>query len=116
MLEEFQNQSMLGCSILKNKNVRGEGKVFKDGEFIGLYSGHAYSIMDLIELKSNTLVRIRNPWGSGNPIEWNGPWSDQTPELIKNLEEINKAIKNKRGGEAELVEKESKDGAFLMEF
>lgn len=31
LLEEFKNESMLGCSIEKGKNVRGEGKVYKDG-------------------------------------------------------------------------------------
>lgn len=53
--------------------------------------------MDIIELKKNSLVRIRNPWGSGNPIEWNGPWSDQTTELIKHLDEINEQIIKKWG-------------------
>lgn len=53
----------------------------------GLYSGHAYSLMGVIEMNTMNagvarLVHIRNPWGE---YEWNGNWSDQsslwTPEL-----------------------------------
>lgn len=73
---------MMGCSIAQGKNVRGEGKVYKNDEFIGLFSGHAYSLMDVIDLGFEKVVRIRNPWGSENPVEWNGPWSDNSPELI----------------------------------
>eukprot|EP00392_Amoebophrya_sp_AT5.2_P018594 g19162.t1 len=49
----------------------------------GLVSGHAYSILDAYESKEVgrtgdvelKLVRIRNPWGSG---EWKGDWSDKS--------------------------------------
>jgi len=51
LMSEFKCGSMLGCSIEKDKNVRGEGKVYKDGEFVGLYSGHAYGLMDILDLK-----------------------------------------------------------------
>ncbi len=61
-------------------------------------------------------MRIRNPWGSENPIEWTGAWSDNSKELIQNLEEINSFIKNKWKEEAELLTAESKDGTFLMEW
>eukprot|EP00826_Nyctotherus_ovalis_P039385 TRINITY_DN3787_c0_g1_i6.p1 TRINITY_DN3787_c0_g1~~TRINITY_DN3787_c0_g1_i6.p1 ORF type:complete len:929 (+),score=272.17 TRINITY_DN3787_c0_g1_i6:165-2951(+) len=53
----------------------------------GLYSGHAYSLMGVVELNTMNagvaqLVHIRNPWGE---YEWNGNWSDSsslwTPEL-----------------------------------
>lgn len=80
---------MLGCSIAQGPNTRGEGKVFHKGQFIGLFSGHAYGLLDTIRLRNYKLVRIRNPWGSDNPAEWNGPWSDNSKELIQNLEEIN---------------------------
>lgn len=50
--------------------------------------------MDVIDI-GTYLVRIRNPWGSENPVEWNGPWSDNSPEIIKNIKKINKSIKKK---------------------
>jgi hypothetical protein len=107
---------MMGCSISQGPNTRGEGKVYKDNQLIGLFSGHAYGLLDTIRLRNFKLVRIRNPWGSDNPVEWNGPWSDNSNELIKNLEEINAMIKNKWKDEAELLEVENKDGSFLMEW
>ena len=72
--------------------------------------------MDIIDIGEHKLVRIRNPWGSENPIEWNGPWSDNSVQLIKNLNSINKSIKKRWGKEAEEMHEENKDGAFLMDF
>ena len=43
---------MLGCSISQSNLVKGEGKVFIEGEFVGLYSGHAYGLMDVIDIKT----------------------------------------------------------------
>jgi hypothetical protein len=30
------------------------------------------------EVDGHKLVQIRNPWA--NEVEWNGPWSDSSPE------------------------------------
>jgi hypothetical protein len=43
--------------------------------------GHAYTLLsaaEVLDINGNTvrLVKLRNPWGSG---EWNGDWSDQSP-------------------------------------
>uniref|UniRef100_A0A8C5MRP9 Calpain-5 n=1 Tax=Leptobrachium leishanense TaxID=445787 RepID=A0A8C5MRP9_9ANUR len=58
----------------------------------GLVVGHAYSVTGIrsIKLRSGLLslfrthklrlIRIRNPWGSG---EWTGPWSDNSEEWKK---------------------------------
>lgn len=47
----------------------------------GLYSGHAYSIINLVRLKFKgvltRLIQLRNPWGKK---EWNGAWSDNSME------------------------------------
>ena len=46
----------------------------------GLASGHAYSFLDIAELKdsygnvAHTIVKMRNPWAKEN---YNGPWSDK---------------------------------------
>ncbi|XP_017779020.1 PREDICTED: calpain-A-like isoform X2 [Nicrophorus vespilloides] len=76
----FERSSMMGCSIEPDPNVLEA----ETGE--GLVKGHAYSITKVryVEIRTpNTsgkipLLRLRNPWG--NDTEWNGAWSDQSPE------------------------------------
>ena len=47
---------------------------------------HAYSIMEAREIKGLRLLKVRNPWGTG---EWKGAWSDGseqwTPEWMQLL-------------------------------
>merc|ERR1719495_2337952 len=54
---------------------------------VGLISRHAYSVLDVKQLKRGTrLVKLRNPWGNHS---WTGRWSDAsslwTPKLRKKL-------------------------------
>ena len=44
----------------------------------GIVQGHAYSLLQVREVDGHKLVHIRNPWE--NEVEWNGPWSDSSPE------------------------------------
>lgn len=44
----------------------------------GIVQGHAYSVLQVKEVDGHKLVQIRNPWA--NEVEWNGPWSDLSPE------------------------------------
>ena len=39
----------------------------------GILNNHAYGIMDIRDIKSLKLIRIRNPWGDG---EWKGTFAD----------------------------------------
>jgi len=55
----------------------------------GLVEGHAYSVIELVEVEGVKLVQIRNPWG--NSFEWNGNWSDNSP-LWKDNPEIRKQV------------------------
>jgi Ca2+-binding EF-hand superfamily protein len=82
-----RNNTMMGCSI-DAKVV--ESEVVYNNHKSGILAGHAYSILDTIEIskpmslkkrKSSRLLRIRNPWGYK---EWNGKWSDESPEVEKN--------------------------------
>ena len=43
--------------------------------------GHAYTLLSVCQVLDDNgytinLVKLRNPWGSG---EWNGDWSDKSP-------------------------------------
>ena len=40
----------------------------------GLISGHAYTLLDVVDLEGGpTLAKLRNPWSSES---YHGPWSD----------------------------------------
>lgn len=45
----------------------------------GVISGHAYSLISIHEFKHQgkdvRLLKLRNPWGTG---EWTGAWSDNS--------------------------------------
>lgn len=42
---------------------------------LGLVSGHAYSVIDVVHSHGYKLIKLRNPWGRG---EWEGDWSDKS--------------------------------------
>ena len=83
--EANQESSIITCST-SNSNP--------DGQKMGLKANHAYSITKLSQFRirngishtTETLVRIRNPWGEG---EWKGAWSDYSDEM-KSLMSIEK--------------------------
>lgn len=55
------------------------------GAGAGLVSGHAYSIIQVKEGDGVKLLNIRNPWGQ---FEWNGAWSDNSPEWTDEMKEL----------------------------
>ncbi|ALC42605.1 CalpA [Drosophila busckii] len=75
-----ERNSMMGCSLEADPNVT-EAETPQ-----GLIRGHAYSITKVCMIDIVTpnrqgkipMIRMRNPWG--NEAEWNGPWSDSSPE------------------------------------
>lgn len=75
-----ERNSMMGCSLEPDPNVL-EAETLE-----GLIRGHAYSITKVCMVDIITpnrqgkipMIRLRNPWG--NEAEWNGPWSDSSPE------------------------------------
>lgn len=80
LLKGMEHNSMMGCSLEPDPNV------LEAETSVGLIRGHAYSItkVQLVDIQTPNvqgkipLIRLRNPWG--NEAEWNGAWSDQSPE------------------------------------
>ncbi|XP_043472787.1 calpain-A-like isoform X2 [Leptopilina heterotoma] len=81
LLKAYERNSLISCSIKSNSNAC-EVKTPQ-----GLIKRHAYSVTKIKNVRTDDksqqggtvpLVRIRNPWG--NEAEWNGPWSDGSPE------------------------------------
>ncbi|XP_015594768.1 calpain-A isoform X4 [Cephus cinctus] len=80
LLKAYERSSLMGCSLDPDPNIL-EAETPQ-----GLIRGHAYSITRVKYVDIATpnqvgkipLLRLRNPWG--NEAEWNGPWSDQSPE------------------------------------
>ncbi|KAI4317449.1 hypothetical protein L6164_025316 [Bauhinia variegata] len=66
----------------------------------GIVQGHAYSILQVRDVDGHKLVQIRNPWA--NEVEWNGPWSDSSPEWTDRMKHKLKHVP------------QSKDGIFWM--
>ncbi|KAL8176941.1 UNVERIFIED_CONTAM: hypothetical protein K2H54_040311 [Gekko kuhli] len=76
--------ALISCSIRTLAGEEPESQLS-----CGLVRGHAYGItavrvvhlrrglLELFKTKKLQLIRLRNPWGN---VEWNGPWSDQSPE------------------------------------
>lgn len=61
----------------------------KEGEMpdklpCGLITKHCYALIDIRRLKMDDgqvhLIRLKNPWS--NDVEWNGPWSNESPEYL----------------------------------
>jgi len=99
MFEVLLKYHKLG-SVLCASGASGKG---------GLHSGHAYSILEvrkvtfMISSEVHKLVKVRNPWGSG---EWTGDWGDNSPLWDKHPD-VAKACKHNPKGDND-------DGAFWM--
>ncbi|KAL0906783.1 hypothetical protein M5K25_025304 [Dendrobium thyrsiflorum] len=66
----------------------------------GIVQGHAYSVLQVREVDGHKLVQIRNPWA--NEVDWNGPWSDSSPEWTDRMKHKLKHVP------------QAKDGIFWM--
>lgn len=69
---------------------------------MGIVQGHAYAVLEIVEVDGYKLVQLRNPHGSSG-VEWNGDWSDT-------CEKWDQRMRNKVG-----YTESQADGVFWME-
>ena len=83
ILEEEKKNYMMTAGTTKNTNN------FKL-EKIGLTPGHAYTVLGVLEINKEKVIKLRNPWGN---FEFTGDWSDYSSkwtEELKKKYEFNK--------------------------
>ncbi|KAL0220966.1 hypothetical protein RCL1_000820 [Eukaryota sp. TZLM3-RCL] len=82
MIEYVKRGYLLGAGSPSGKDT--------DISSFGIVQGHAYSILQCVEVDNLQLIKFRNPWGGA---EWNGDYSDNsekwTIKLKKRLELVN---------------------------
>lgn len=114
-----RQEALMGCSIIGGKT---ESEVFVDGVATGLMTGHAYGILDVLEItdvkgRPQRLIKLKNPWGFKVPKEWSGRWSDDSEEMVNNWRVINEYLTSSKRKQSELFNEATKrDGAFYMSF
>lgn len=99
-IHEFdKNGYLMSCSV-------GDNYTQEEADRDGIVMGHAYTLLSVAQITDAqgqrvNLVKLRNPWGSG---EWNGDWSDKSPLWTQ-------AIRNQVD-----FFSEKDDGIFWMDF
>ncbi|XP_049959737.1 calpain-A-like isoform X1 [Schistocerca serialis cubense] len=101
LIKAYERGALMGCSI------EADPEVLEARTPEGLIRGHAYSITNVKYVNIATprktgvipLIRVRNPWGDAS--EWNGAWSDKSPEwkFISDSEKENIDLTFKADGE-----------------
>ena len=119
MMRFKKNGTLMGCSA---DGGGVESDIMVHGENTGLLARHAYGILDLLYVvnprahntkKRHRLIRVRNPWGNR---EWQGKWSDGSPEMEEFLELVNEELQKSGDVDEDIDIKDKDDGTFFMCF
>ncbi|XP_018423585.1 PREDICTED: calpain-13-like [Nanorana parkeri] len=98
VLAAARSGSLMGCTTPGNLHT---GNMELQN---GLVQGHAYTVTEGLQIEYNNrledIVRVWNPWGAG---EWNGRWSDRSPQWDRVQPEMRKRLNV-----------QSNDGEFWM--
>ncbi|XP_063775008.1 calpain-13-like [Pseudophryne corroboree] len=91
ILAAARSGSLVGCTTPGDLNT---GNIELHN---GLVQGHAYTMTEGTEIaygnRSEDIVRVWNPWGQG---EWNGRWSDESPQWDRVSPELRRKLNIER--------------------
>ena len=123
-----KNNTIVGCIL----DYKEQKQIGINGISTGLYSGHAYCILDAFEISKKKrknciderekmkgvsdiyrLLRIKNSLGLN---EWTGTWNDRSEEIEKNKKTIMDILKKKYGNTKEENKFLENDGSFFMNY
>lgn len=62
---------------------------------LGIVQGHAYSILDAMEIDGAQILQLRNPWGDST--EWKGAWADGSADWTEARKQQMIASQQQRG-------------------
>lgn len=99
LLKYHNLKCLLGCA---HSQVNEAGDQHEVMGTAGILNNHAYGIMDVREIDTLQLIRIRNPWGRG---EWKSTFADEDEEWDRHP-----------GLKAKLNYQFSNDGTWWMQY
>jgi Calpain family cysteine protease len=122
--------SLIGASLnfLGRRDYPEDDKkeLQREAKMLGIQYGHAYGILDVREVtmkeeteeKTYRMLRVKNPWGKDNNMEWNGDWGDNdprwNPENIKRYNDAAAEIPSKLDREELVHQPGRNDNIFVI--
>lgn len=125
------NDSLIGASLnfLGRRDIPEDMKreLQTEARHHGIQYGHAYGVLDVREVADVAdpqtiyrFLRIKNPWGKENNMEWNGDWCDNderwTEEMRKKYNEAGFNLPSKFDKEELTHVWGRNDNIFIMGF
>lgn len=123
--------SLIGASLnfLGRRDIPDEVKreLQTEARHCGIQYGHAYGVLDVREVPDPTdpnnvykMLRIKNPWGKDNNMEWNGKWHDAdemwTDEMKEAYNKVGAQHPTKFDKDEMMHVWGRNDNIFIMEF
>lgn len=86
-MKEYHSKNwLMSCLSRRTSQPGRKGQRAAEYEKQGIATGHAYSIVKVIEVEGNKLICVRNPWA--DETEWKGRFSDSSSLWTNSLKQV----------------------------